>query len=330
MELFHRCASAPAIMGRVLVALGGNALQRSGGRGTWTEAVHQMQLTAPVLARLARPPQELIVTHGNGPQVGALLRSGELAAREIPPRPLDVLDAESEGQVGYLIGQELTNALHRAKVDRTVLALLARMEVDPKDPAFRHPSKPIGGFYTEEEARRLHKGEGWTMEPDRARGGWRRVVPSPKPRRWLEGAAVRALLDLGLGSRAVLVTGGGGGIPVVRGRAGRVEGVEAVIDKDLAAALIARTLGVRTFVILTDVPGISVGFGTRYERWLGATTAEELRRHYSAGEFPPGSMGPKVEAGLAFLEGGGKEFVVTDIPSFARALSGEAGTRVQS
>jgi len=315
-------------MARVLVALGGNALQRSGGSGTWSEAAAQMRQTAPVLAHLARGDTEVIVTHGNGPQVGALLRSTELAAREVPARPLDVLDAESEGQIGYLIAQELTRALHAEGVDRAVLPILARMEVDPKDPAFKKPSKPIGGFYTEDEARRHRKNEGWTLEPDRARGGWRRVVPSPHPRRWVEGDAVRALFDAGLGSRAIVVTGGGGGIPVVRRSAGVLEGVEAVIDKDLAASLIGATLGVRTFIILTDVAGVSVGFGTRWERWLRNVTLEEMERFYAAGEFPPGSMGPKVEAGIEFLKGGGEEFIVTDIPSFDRALSGEAGTRV--
>lgn len=316
-------------MPRVLVALGGNALQKAGGSGSWVDSVAQMRLTAPVLARLARGDTELIVTHGNGPQVGALLRSTELAAREVPARPLDVLGAESEGQIGYLIAQELTQALHSEKVDRGVLPILSRMEVDPKDPAFRQPTKPIGGFYTEDDARRLRKREGWSMEPDRARGGWRRVVPSPRPQRWVEGEAVRALFDAGLGRRVIVVTGGGGGIPVIRRAGGALEGVEAVIDKDLAAALIAETLGVRTFVILTDVAGISVGFGTRWERWLRDTTLEELERYRAAGEFPPGSMGPKVEAGVRFLQGGGEEFIVTDIPSFDRALSGEAGTRVR-
>lgn len=316
-------------MTRTLVALGGNALQRAGGTGTWAESSAQMRQTAPVLARLVRAGDELIVTHGNGPQVGALLRSTELAAREIPSRPLDVLDAESEGQLGYLIAQELTRAFREERVDRVVLPLLARMEVDPRDPAFRHPSKPIGGFYTEEEARRIRKREGWVLEPDRARGGWRRVVPSPRPRAWVEGEAMRALFDSGLGRRAVLVTGGGGGIPVVRRAGGVLEGTEAVIDKDLAAGLIARTLEVRRFIVLTDVAGIAVGFGTRWERWLREIDREELRRHFEAGEFPPGTMGPKVEAGLGFLNESGEEFIVTDIPSFDRALAGDAGTRVR-
>lgn len=315
-------------MPRVLVALGGNALQRAGGSGSWAEAQAQMRATAPALARLAKDEVELIVTHGNGPQVGALLRTVELASREVPPRPLDVLDAESEGQVGYLIAQELSRAFDQQQVRRTVLPLLSRMEVDPRDPAFRHPTKPVGGFYSEDEARRLRKREGWTLELDRARGGWRRVVPSPRPRRWVEGEAVRALFDAGLGSRVVLVTGGGGGIPVVRRSGATWEGVEAVIDKDLAAALIAETLGVRSFVILTDVPGIAVGFGTRWERWLRSVEREELDRYYRAGEFPAGSMGPKVEAGLQFLEQGGEEFIVTDIPSLDRTLAGEAGTHV--
>ncbi|MCI4348166.1 MAG: carbamate kinase, partial [Thermoplasmata archaeon] len=202
-------------MGRVLVALGGNALQRSGGRGTWDEQVAQMRATAEALASIIADGQELIVTHGNGPQVGTLLRQNELAERELPRRPMDVLGAETQGQIGYLIQQELTAALVRAKVPRTVLALVSRAVVSPRDRAFSRPNKPVGRYYTETEARTLRKREGWEMVYDGARGGWRRVVPSPAPVRWVEGEALRKLLPLGWGAHIVPVVAGGGGIPVI-------------------------------------------------------------------------------------------------------------------
>jgi carbamate kinase len=287
-----------------------------------------MRLTAPALAHVAASGHELIVTHGNGPQVGALLRQNELAAREVPPRPMYVLGAETEGQIGFLIQQELTAALSAAKVPRIVVTLISRIEVSPRDPAFKHPSKPVGGYYPEEEARVLRKREGWEMVYDGARGGWRRVVPSPKPVRWVESEAVRQLLGSGWGERWVPVVAGGGGIPVVARGGGLFEGVEAVIDKDRTAALIAAELGVELLAIVTDVPAVAVGFRKPWERWLGEVTAAELEEHHRRGEFSEGSMGPKVTAGLDFLAAGGKRFVITDTPSLDRALRGEAGTRV--
>ncbi len=314
---------------RTVIALGGNALQRAGTSGTWSEAVRQMRRTAPAIVRVARSGREILLTHGNGPQVGALLRSSELAAREIPAPPMPAVDAQSEGQIGYLIEQEIDSALTVARARRHVAALITRMEVSPRDPEFRSPSKPVGRFYTEIEARRLRKSEGWTMVHDTARGGWRRVVASPKPLRWLEADLVKGFFEFGLGSHWILVTGGGGGIAVVRRARGRFEGVDAVIDKDLGSAVIASAIGADTLAIVTDVPGVATGFGTPSERWLGATTLEELERLSAAGEFPKGTMGPKVEAGIDFLRAGGREFVVTDIPSLDRALRGEAGTRVR-
>lgn len=316
-------------MGRVLVALGGNALHRAGGAGSWDEARGQLRQAVGVLAEIASGGEELVLSHGNGPQVGALLRQNELAAREIPPRPMDVLGAETQGQIGYLIQTELTPALRRKGNDRSVLTVISRTEVSATDPAFAHPSKPVGRYYPEVEARILRKQYGWSMEYDGARGGWRRVVPSPRPVRWLEGNAVRSLLESGLGSRWIPVVSGGGGIPVVRRRDGTYEGVEAVIDKDLAASLVARELGVETLAIVTDVPGAAVSFGKRGERWLTRVSRQELADLFKHGEFAEGSMGPKVEAGLEFLAGGGRRFVITDIPSLARALRGEAGTRVE-
>jgi carbamate kinase len=314
----------------ILVALGGNALHRTGGDNSWGEARTQMRRTVGSLVAIARSGAELVLTHGNGPQVGLSLRQNELSDREVPRRPLDVLDAETQGQIGYLIQTELGSALRRARIARSVLPVISRMEVRARDPAFRRPTKPIGRFYTEEESRLARKQFGWTMEHDRARHGWRRLVPSPRPIRWLEGPAVRTLLASGLAKQWIPVVAGGGGVPVVRRAGGVFEGVEAVIDKDLGAALVARELELPTLAIVTDVPGAAISFGKRGERWLGRVRADELERYYNAGEFSSGSMGPKVEAGLEFLRSGGRRFAITDIPSLPRALRGEAGTRVES
>ncbi len=315
-------------MAGILVALGGNALQRAGRSGTWTEARAQMRRAVATIAEIARHGPELVLSHGNGPQVGALLLQNELAGREVPPRPMDVLGAETQGQIGYLIQTELTPALRAAKVDRSVLTIVSRTEVSRKDPAFANPTKPVGRYYSEAEARVLRKQHDWAMQYDGARGGWRRVVPSPRPVRWLEGPAVRHLMAAGLGQSWIPVVSGGGGIPVVRRPDGSYEGVEAVIDKDLGASLVARELGLDTLAIVTDVAGAAVNFGKKGERWLGEVTQDELTRLHARGEFASGSMGPKVGAGLEFLKGGGRRFLITDIPSLARAVDGEAGTRV--
>ncbi|HTT45530.1 MAG TPA: carbamate kinase [Thermoplasmata archaeon] len=317
-------------MAGILVALGGNALHRAGGRGSWEEARTQMHQAVAVLAEVAASGDTLVLSHGNGPQVGALLRQNELAAREIAPRPMDVLGAETQGQIGYLIQTELTPALARRGVKRSVITVISRTEVSADDPAFRNPSKPVGRYYPEDEARVLRKQYGWSMQYDGARGGWRRIVPSPRPVRWIEGAAVRSLLESNMGSSWIPVVAGGGGIPVVRRPDGTYEGVEAVIDKDLAASLVAQELGIHTLAIVTDVPGAAVSFGKRGERWLGQVSRRELAEFQRRGEFAHGSMGPKVTAGLEFLDGGGRRFVIADIPSLARALRGEAGTRVEA
>ncbi|MGA7845531.1 MAG: carbamate kinase [Thermoplasmata archaeon] len=315
-------------MGRVLVALGGNALQRAGGKGTWPEQMAQMRATATVLATLVVEGHELIVTHGNGPQVGTLLRQNELAERELPPRPMDVLGAETQGQIGYLIQQELTSALVRAKVPRTVLALVSRTVVSRRDRAFAHPNKPVGRYYAEAEARTLRKREGWQMVYDGARGGWRRVVPSPTPIRWIEGEGLRRLLPRGWGAHIVPVVTGGGGVPVIEKGEGIYAGVEAVIDKDRTAALVAAALDADTLVILTDVQAAAIGFGKSWEKWLGEVRASEMQSYLLRGEFGEGSMGPKVEASLEFLRTGGQRAIITDPPSLGRALRNETGTRI--
>jgi carbamate kinase len=320
-------SAAPRRRRRLVVALGGNAIQRAHDRGTWGEAVRQMRRASRSLAAAATRGLDLVVTHGNGPQVGALLREAELGAAEVPAPPLHVLGAETEGQIGYLIAQELGAALDRVRAGRIVVPVVSRTQVARDDPAFRRPTKPVGRFYSAREAVRLQRANGWTMREDPERGGWRRIVPSPRPRRWLEGEAVRAILDAGLGDRVVFVVAGGGGVPVVR-RGAHWEGVDAVIDKDLGAGLVAKTLGADTLVIVTDVPGAAVGFGRPGARWLGAVDRTELARYHRRGEFAAGSMGPKVEAGLGFLRGGGQRFAIADFPSLPEALSGRAGTRV--
>ena len=313
---------------RVVVALGGNALVRPGRPATWPQAQERMRTAAFSLAELVGGGHELIVTHGNGPQVGASVIQNELAAREVPARPMDVLGAETEGQIGYLIQQELGSALAARRLRQSVVTVITRMEVRARDPAFRHPVKPIGRFYSDAEMRLAKKREGWSFVFDGPRGGWRRVVPSPEPVRWIEREAVAGWLTPGWGRRFVLVLGGGGGVPVVRRAGGRWEGVEAVIDKDRTAALIASDLGADVLAIATDVAGIAVGFGTPAERWVGAVRASELRRWLAADEFGAGTMAPKAEAILRFLEHGGRRAVVSDIPSLGRALKGQAGTRV--
>jgi len=320
--------AGPSMTG-LLIALGGNALQRAGGDGSWREARLQMAKVAPVLVEVARTTSPLVLSHGNGPQVGVLLRQNELGAAEVPSRPLDVLGAETQGQIGYLIQTELTRALEAARLPRAVVTVISRTEVRGNDPAFRHPTKPVGRFYTEAEARILKKSYGWVMVDDVARGGWRRLVPSPRPVRWLEGSAVRHVLEAEAGARWIPIVAGGGGIPVVRRRNGSYEGVEAVIDKDLGAALVAHELGLDSLAVVTDVPGAAVNFGRTGERWLGDVGRDELARLLKDGEFAEGSMGPKVEAGLEFLRAGGRRFLITDVPSLPRALRGEAGTRVR-
>ncbi len=287
-----------------------------------------MDGTVQALAAIVADGHQLILTHGNGPQVGALLRQNELAHHEIPARPMYVLGAETQGQIGFLIQQELPPALRRARAARTVLSIISRMEVSARDPAFKHPSKPVGRFYTESEARLLRKREGWVLHYDGARGGWRRVVPSPDPVRWLEGEPIRKLLDSTWGDSVIPVVAGGGGIPVLRRAGNRFEGVEAVIDKDLGAAVVGRDLSADVLAIVTDVPGVAVGFRKSWERWLGEIRLSEIVKYQVSGEFGEGSMAPKVEAAKRFLSNGGTRVLITDIPSLGRGLRNDAGTRI--
>jgi carbamate kinase len=272
--------------------------------------------TAHHLAHLTERP--LVVTHGNGPQVGNLLLRSDLAAGVLPRLPPD-----TQGGMGFMLQQCLDGAFHQAGMRRATVTVITRTVVDADDPAFGSPTKPIGNFYDEAEARRLMRVHGWAMREDAGRG-WRRVVPSPEPRAILELPQIEALLDTG----AVVVAAGGGGVPVVRRADGSLAGVEAVVDKDLASALLADRLGAEVLLVLTGVEHVAVDFGRPSQRDLHELDAAELSRHAAAGQFPPGSMLPKVRAVLRFLAHGGRRAVITTPELSEKALAGEIGTQV--
>jgi carbamate kinase len=297
---------------RAVVALGGNALARRGGPLDTASQRARVRLAAAAVAELARE-HELVLTHGNGPQIGLLALQAE-SCSEVPAPPLDVLGAQSEGLIGYLIDQELSALLP----GREVVALLTQVEVDPADPAFASPSKPIGPSYPEARARALAAQRGWALVRDGS--SFRRAIASPEPRRIRELRAIRLLLEAGV----IVVCAGGGGIPVAVAPDGGLRGVEAVIDKDLASALLASALGAEALLLLTDVPAVFEDWPEPARRPLRRVAPSELRRL----RFEPGSMAPKVEAACRFVEAGGGFAAIGALEDAARLLAGEAGTRV--
>ncbi len=310
-------------MGKLaVVAIGGNSITKAGQRGTIPEQFANARETSRHIAEMVTRGYDVVVTHGNGPQVGNILLRAELATTVLPPLPLDTCGADSQGGMGYMIQQVLAGELRKRGIDRTVVTVVTQVVVDRDDPAFENPSKPIGPFYTQEEAERKETEAGWNVIED-ANRGWRRVVPSPMPRRVVEAAAIKALLEAG----CVVIAVGGGGIPVVEENGGLV-GVEAVIDKDHASRLLANDLGAELLVISTDIERVALSFGQDNQTWLRELTLETAKRYYDEGHFPAGSMGPKIQAGVAFLEGGGKEVIITNPESIGRALDGETGTRM--
>ena len=311
-------------MSKLVIAIGGNALLPPDVPAEAAAQRRRIEDTCVRLADLVAESHEVVVTHGNGPQVGNILVQNEESRHLVPAMPLDVCGAESQAQIGYLLAQGLRNEFAGRGIRRGVVCLLTQTLVDPADPAFANPAKPIGPYYTREEEIIVKKAKGWKMVFDQ-RGGWRRVVPSPKPVEIVEAEAIRQLVAGGDGQ--VVIAAGGGGIPVVR-RDGRLVGVEAVIDKDLAAALLARSIGWKHLVIATDVAKVALDFGKPTQKFLDRLTIKEAKQHLAAGQFPPGSMGPKVEAALSFLEGGGELAVITDLDRLTAAVAGKAGTRI--
>jgi carbamate kinase len=305
----------------VVLAIGGNALAPS-GRGDAVEQERLAREVAEAAVRLAVDGRRLLLVHGNGPQVGALALAQEAVARHVPPQPLFVLGAMTQGQLGYLLAGALGDALEAAGRPREVAAVMTQVVVDRDDPAFSRPTKPIGPFFPAGRARRLAHARGWSVAEDAGRG-WRRVVPSPEPLEVVEWPEISALLDSG----RLVVACGGGGVPVTRSGDGLV-GVEAVIDKDLAAARLGALVGASDLLLLTGVEQVALDWGTPRERPIREMSVDEARAHLADGQFPPGSMGPKVEAAVRFVEGGGRQAVITSLERGADGLAGLAGTRV--
>jgi carbamate kinase len=308
---------------RLVVAIGGNATHPENIAGTSLEQKEIAARTAKALLPLALADNELIVTHGNGPVVGKILMRQALTRDRIPPMTLDICVAHSQGGIAYLLMQAMENALREADSSRHVACLLTQVEVDPADPAFQNPTKFIGPFFSREQADAITKELGWLMKEDGARG-WRHVVPSPKPRHVCDISLVEALARRG----TIVIAGGGGGIPVVRGPKGVRHGVEAVIDKDMTSAKIANVLGIGTLLILTAVSKVAIDFGKPSRRDIDRIGLAELKRHAADGQFPPGSMGPKIEAAIRFLEQGGERVVISALEEAMPALQGLTGTHI--
>ncbi len=306
-----------------LVAFGGNALLPEDQRGRQEEQVKNAEKAARMMAGIAAKGYDLIIVHGNGPQVGNLLIQQEEAVNRIPPYSLDVCDAMTEGSMGYLLERALTNELRRLSLDRDVATLVSMVLVDKDDPAFAHPTKPVGPFYTEFRARELQRKKKWTMVEDAGRG-WRKVVASPKP---IDVTAKWVIKDL-VASGRIVIAAGGGGIPVVLNGRGLYEGVEAVIDKDYASSLIAREVGVDLFIILTAIERVCADFGKPTQRELAEIRVGEAERMLEEGQFPAGSMGPKIRAAIEYIRAGGREVLITDAAHLKAALIGRSGTRI--
>lgn len=306
-----------------VVAFGGNALLRPEDRGTQEEQIARAKQAARWLAEIVRRGYRLIVVHGNGPQVGNILVQAEEASTKIPPQSLDVCVAQTEGSIGFLLQQAIRNRLEAIGAAGEVATVLTEVEVDANDVAFKRPTKPIGPFFTRYRAEALERDLGWTMREDAGRG-WRHVVPSPRPLRILNLQTIRYMLE----GASVVIAAGGGGIPVVRGRDAQWRGIEAVIDKDFASALLAAELRADLFLILTGVPQVALDFGRPTQRDVARLTVAEAQQHLAAGQFPDGSMGPKIEAAIQFVGTTGRNVIITDIEHVREAVEGNAGTAV--
>ena len=308
---------------RIIVALGGNAIHPAGIKGTSEEQVAIAKETADVLLPLLELENELIITHGNGPGVGKVLMRQALAYKQVAPMSLDICVANTQGVTAYLLVQAFENALRKTGNQRHVVGLMTQVEVDANDPGFKDPTKPVGYFYNKEEAENLTEKMGWTMKEDAGRG-WRMVVASPKPKHICNISLVESLSSNG----TIVITGGGGGVPVVRNSQGLRSGIEAVIDKDLTTAHMANALGFEDIMILTAVSQVAINFGKPEQQELGHITVSEAKRYFEEGQFPAGNMGPKIEAAIRFIEGGGKRVTIGHLEEAHPALLGKAGTHI--
>jgi len=306
-----------------LLAVGGNALLREGEWGHQEDQLANARETAEMLARVVAEGYALCVVHGNGPQVGNLLIQQEAAAGQIPPYTLDICGAMTQGSMGYMLERMLINRLRFMGLAAPVTSVLTEVVVDKEDSGFQNPAKPVGPFYEETRARELMRTKKWKMKEDAGRG-WRKVVPSPRPLEIVQLEAIKLLLQAGHS----VIAGGGGGIPVIRDSNGFLVGVEAVIDKDRLSALLAAELGADLFIILTGVAKVALDFGKPTQRWVDCLTAAEARHHLARGQFPAGSMGPKIESALAYLSAGGREVLITTAEALATEDPATVGTRI--
>jgi carbamate kinase len=306
-----------------LIAFGGNALLPDNAHGQQEDQMANAREAAELMVHVVKKGYELIIVHGNGPQVGNLLIQMEGSADRMPPYTLDVCDAMTEGSMAYMLEKSIINELRRNSLDKEVASIVSQVVVDKDDPAFAHPTKPVGPFYTEALARELMAEKRWTMIEDAGRG-WRKVVPSPIPIDVVPKWIIRDLVQAG----RVVIAAGGGGIPVILNGRGLFEGVEAVIDKDYAASLLAREVKVDLFVILTAIERVYLDYGKPTQREAPVLTVEEARRHLAEGQFPPGSMGPKIRAAVEYIEAGGREVLITTASHLRAALINRSGTKI--
>jgi len=290
-------------------------------RGTQEEQIARAKQAARWLAEIVRHGYHLIVVHGNGPQVGNILIQAEEASTKIPPQSLDIAVSQTEGSMGFMLQQAIRNRLESIGLAGDVVTVLTEVEVDANDPAFKRPTKPIGPFFTRYRAEALERDLGWTMREDAGRG-WRHVVPSPKPLHILNIRTVEKILDVA----KVIIAAGGGGIPVVRGRDGQWRGIEAVIDKDFASALLAAELDADVYIVLTGVAKVAIDFGKPSQQVIDRMTVAEAETYLADGQFPAGSMGPKIEAAVQFVRRSGKQVLITDVEHLRDALDGQDGT----
>lgn len=305
-----------------LIAVGGNSLIRAGESGTVADQLRNTRLTAAAIVRLLQQGFKIALTHGNGPQVGAALLRSERSADQVYSQPLDICDAATQGEIGYELQQALDNEIARTGLKIPVVTLITQCVVSDADPAMQHPTKPVGPFYSRSEAELRKRLYDWTIAEDASRG-YRRTVPSPEPIDIVEIDTIRSLINTG----TLVIAAGGGGIPVVRTRNGLI-GVEAVIDKDRASALLATKLGVELFIISTDANYVYLNYKTSSQRELHDITATELEEYFREGQFPPGNMGPKVDSALRFLRAGGRHVIITSYEHLAEAVEGHAGTHI--
>ena len=309
--------------GRMVIALGGNAIQRPGQRGTVEEQIANIRGSLDGIVLALASGWSVVLTHGNGPQVGQMLLMVEAARGQVPELPLGICVADTEGALGYLIQQALVNRLRHEGRPFAVVTVVTQVVVDRNDPAFTRPTKPVGPFLRPDEAERFGRERGWTVAEDAGRG-YRRLVPSPRPLAIVEREAIGRLLE----AEVIVIAAGGGGVPVVEEPDGTLRGVDAVIDKDLASAVLGRSIGAERLVMLTGEPFVFLDYGKPTRRPVPTLSTLEARQHLDDGQFPPGSMGPKIEAALEFLAGGGQEVLITSIEGFTDALGGNTGTRV--